>query len=188
MNEKRKHIIDTAIRLFLEEGTSVATAKIAKEAGISNGTLFNYFKTKQTLIDETYLDIKKERAERFDFSISSNQGSLRESLYAFWKDYFAWAQENPHKHQVVLLLRNSNVISQQAIEQSQDLFACSFKLMQSGVEHGIIRDVPQDYNCMHMSSSLSTAIRYADQAELQGKELDDLIDLSFTLMFDGLSH
>lgn len=49
-NEKRQLIMEVALRLFAKEGFhSTSVAKIAKEAGISKGLLYNYFKSKEEL-------------------------------------------------------------------------------------------------------------------------------------------
>jgi AcrR family transcriptional regulator len=53
MNFTEKHwaIIEAAIKVFSEKGFSAGrTSEIAKEAGVSEGTIFNYFKTKQDLL------------------------------------------------------------------------------------------------------------------------------------------
>ena len=63
MNGKPDHILQTALELFAAEGLAVPTAKIAKKAGVANGTLFNHFPTKQDLIDALYLNNKKEVAQ-----------------------------------------------------------------------------------------------------------------------------
>ena len=42
-DDKRSAILSAAIRLIATEGLGVATATIAKEARISNGSLFTYF-------------------------------------------------------------------------------------------------------------------------------------------------
>ena len=52
-NYSKKHweIIEAAIRVFSEKGfTAGRTSEIAKEAGVSEGTIFNYFKTKNDLL------------------------------------------------------------------------------------------------------------------------------------------
>ena len=57
--KKRKKIIEISLKLFVERGFhGTPTSLIAKEAGIANGTLFNYFKTKDILINEVYKEIK----------------------------------------------------------------------------------------------------------------------------------
>jgi AcrR family transcriptional regulator len=40
--------MSAAIRVIASEGPGAPTATIAKEAGVSNGSLFTYFETKAT--------------------------------------------------------------------------------------------------------------------------------------------
>jgi len=46
----RKKIIETAYRIFSEKGFSVATSIIAKEAGVSHGSIFAHFPTLNDLL------------------------------------------------------------------------------------------------------------------------------------------
>ncbi|MDQ0200087.1 TetR/AcrR family transcriptional regulator [Neobacillus ginsengisoli] len=58
MNFSKKHweIIEAAIRVFSEKGFSAGrTSEIAKEACVSEGTIFNYFKTKNDLLQALLL-------------------------------------------------------------------------------------------------------------------------------------
>lgn len=58
MNFSQKHwdIIEAAIRVFSEKGyTAGRTSEIAKAAGVSEGTIFNYFKTKNELLQALLL-------------------------------------------------------------------------------------------------------------------------------------
>lgn len=51
MSEKHWHILEAALRVFSEKGYSASrTNEIAKEAGVSEGTIFHYFKTKKELL------------------------------------------------------------------------------------------------------------------------------------------
>ena len=56
MKHKRSAIIAAAVTLIDREGVGISTARVAAEAGVSNGTLFNYFPTKQALIDSVYVE------------------------------------------------------------------------------------------------------------------------------------
>lgn len=54
-------ILKSALKLFAKQGVDkTSTAQITKNVGIAEGTLFVHFKTKQDLIDNIYLDIKKK--------------------------------------------------------------------------------------------------------------------------------
>ncbi|MCX8129159.1 MAG: TetR/AcrR family transcriptional regulator [Clostridia bacterium] len=49
--EKEKKILESAIKVFSEKGFSAATtSEIAKNAGIAEGTIFRYFKTKKDIL------------------------------------------------------------------------------------------------------------------------------------------
>ena len=49
---RREAILQVAQRLFLEQGMSVSTAEIAREAGVSEGSIFKRFATKEELFRE----------------------------------------------------------------------------------------------------------------------------------------
>lgn len=52
-NKKQQLIMEVALRLFANEGYhATSVAKIAKEAGISKGLLYNYFKGKEELFKQ----------------------------------------------------------------------------------------------------------------------------------------
>ena len=59
--DKRELLLEAATKLFVERGLhATPTSAITKEAGVSAGILFHYFKTKDDLIDELYVSLKKE--------------------------------------------------------------------------------------------------------------------------------
>ncbi len=52
-NNRQQQILDAAMTVFLKKGFSGSTTKeIAKEAGVAEGTIFRYFKTKKDLLLE----------------------------------------------------------------------------------------------------------------------------------------
>jgi hypothetical protein len=62
--DKRNAILDAATRVFAERGlTAAPTSEISKEAGVAEGTLFTYFKTKDDLMNALYREIKLELAD-----------------------------------------------------------------------------------------------------------------------------
>ena len=62
--DKRNAILDAATHVFAERGlTAAPTSEISKQAGVAEGTLFTYFKTKEDLINALYREIKLELAD-----------------------------------------------------------------------------------------------------------------------------
>ena len=60
--DKRDAILAAAAELVAALGTSAPTAKIAKGAGVAEGTLFTYFPDKDALLAALFLDIEGELA------------------------------------------------------------------------------------------------------------------------------
>ena len=78
----RKRILDTAKQLFRTKGFDQATTRdIAQEVGIANGTMFNYFASKEAIVVEL-ANVGLEKAAR-EFSKHQPGGSLEEDLFAF---------------------------------------------------------------------------------------------------------
>ncbi|MGW4126462.1 TetR/AcrR family transcriptional regulator [Nocardia sp. NPDC004711] len=52
----RARLVTAARAMFAEHGVDVAMADIARHAGVSNGTLYNRFPTRQDLIEAVFID------------------------------------------------------------------------------------------------------------------------------------
>ena len=96
-NEKRKQILYSAMKQFNETGFhSTPTSKIAKAAKVSVGTLFNYFSSKEKLIEEIYIHIKlhpKMKLLKCWMVTSSGMNRRRFAACAFHReDIHQWIQ------------------------------------------------------------------------------------------------
>ena len=75
-NDKRRRILDAAARIFAQHGFFHArVTDIAKEAGVADGTIYLYFKSKDDLLISLFED-------RMDDIIATFRGGLGEGLTA----------------------------------------------------------------------------------------------------------
>ena len=89
-DDKRNAILDAATRVFAERGlTAAPTSEISKQAGVAEGTLFTYFKTKDDLINALYREIKLELADAM-MSGFPRKKSVRARLRHVWDGYVNW--------------------------------------------------------------------------------------------------
>ncbi len=100
--QKRALILETALRLFADEGFhSTSISKIAKLAGISKGLMYNYFSSKEELLKEIIISGLSNITEKFDpngdgiltteeLEYFINQiFEILKSNTKYWKLYFA---------------------------------------------------------------------------------------------------
>jgi AcrR family transcriptional regulator len=79
----RQRILDAAIQAFRQRGfESTTTRDIATAAGIATGTLFNYFATKEAIVELLAAEALARARSRFDREASS-EGELEEALFAY---------------------------------------------------------------------------------------------------------
>lgn len=68
--EKRKALMEAAVDLFSTQGFhATPTQQISERAGVSAGTLFRYFRTKEELIDSLYTSIHRALSDAVDEGI-----------------------------------------------------------------------------------------------------------------------
>ena len=76
MNKTKEKVIETAIIMFNQEGTSsISTNHLAKELGISTGNLYYHFKNKEEIIRAIL-----EKIVRMGFGMASSCFKLAANL------------------------------------------------------------------------------------------------------------
>ena len=137
MTDRKQQIIAAATTLFLDEGVGVSTARIAKAAGVSNGTLFNAFATKQILIDAIY---KNAKIAMFGSAPCFGDALYnRSNLRANWDGYLNWASKNPETRRVMHLLLDAGLASAATQAEVYDIAAPYTAWTQTALDQGVIR-------------------------------------------------
>ncbi|MEO1240238.1 MAG: TetR/AcrR family transcriptional regulator [Pseudomonadota bacterium] len=137
MNDRQSQIMDAAIGLFLKDGVGVSTAAIAKAAGVSNGTLFHAFPTKQALIDHIYLSVKAS----FFAAIALREGEAfnRAALKRLWRAHLTWARANPQHNKIKRLLFEAGLASPDAQTKADAMGLAHLNWMSGALDRGQIR-------------------------------------------------
>jgi AcrR family transcriptional regulator len=140
---KRNAILDAATRVFAERGlTAAPTSEISKEAGVAEGTLFTYFKTKDDLINALYREIKLELADAM-MSGFPRKKSVRTRLRHVWDGYVNWGVTNRGKRRVLAQLQVSGTLSKESIEAGSAPFVEMQNTTRDAIERHILRaDLP----------------------------------------------
>lgn len=73
-------ILDAARRVFLKHGYKAGTAQVAREAGVSEGSLFKHFKTKQALFLAAMAVETQEQEWEARLMRTVGPGDIRETL------------------------------------------------------------------------------------------------------------
>jgi AcrR family transcriptional regulator len=136
--EKRDAILASATALVATQGTGAATAKIARDAGLSEGTLFNYFASKDELLNQLYLEIKADLGRALLTSYPS-QASIRERNRHVWDNFIDWGAKFPMKRKAMRQLTVSERITEQSKQQGNAAFADISGMIEESLAEGALK-------------------------------------------------
>ena len=161
-DDRRSAIMSAAIRVIATEGLGAATAAIAKEAGVSNGSLFTYFETKADLFNELYIELKAEmsRAALDGLPVKS---SIRKQVLHMWTHWLRWAASNPDKRRTLAHLYVADDITPESRQTGHKMMAGIAKLVERSREKGVMRDAPLGFVVSLMSALADTTVDFMIQ-------------------------
>jgi len=186
MSEKQTMLLRTAIQLISEEGVGVATAKIARTAGVSNGTLFNYFATKQILFETVYLHIKTKMAQ--DILVPADKhSSLDQFLLAIWMSFSAWCIHNPIELEALNTLKSSQLLGDTVTGEGERIWARVFSRLEQGMTDKVITTAPVGLITASIQGVVQSVATYAVRHKLPDPMVEKLTKRSFDLFWKGIT-
>jgi AcrR family transcriptional regulator len=142
--DKRNAILRAASQVFAERGLCAPTAAIASAAGIAEGSLFTYFKTKDELINALYREIKLELADAVMSGFPRKQ-SVRNRLQHVWNHFVDWGVANPNQQRVLRQIQVWGRLTQESKQAGFAPFAEIQRMTEDAVTQRIYMDVPQAF-------------------------------------------
>jgi len=143
--DKRERILTAAERIFARHGFFAAkVADVAKEAGVADGTIYLYFKSK----DELLISLFESRMERFNQLLGeaiAGDATPTEKLLAIVRTYLGLVREQPMVAEVLTIeLRQSAKFMKEA---SNPKFGDLLRMLAGVIAEGqaageLSRDVP----------------------------------------------
>jgi AcrR family transcriptional regulator len=172
--DKRNAILDAATRLFAERGlTAAPTSEISKQAGVAEGTLFTYFKTKDDLIHALYREIKLELADAMmsDFPRKKN---VRTRLRHVWDRYVNWGIANPNQRKVLAQLQVSEVLTKESRDAASAPFVEFQVMIRDAIEQRVFRnDLPVELISKSLAALVEATIDLTVSNPSQAKHYRD---------------
>lgn len=97
IRENMKRVIkDVALELFAQRGFyATSVSKIAEKAGISKGLLYNYYDSKESLLDELFEEATAVGDKMLEESFAGGKNDPSAVMGKLIDSIFDYAQENP---------------------------------------------------------------------------------------------
>lgn len=184
LGDKRTAILEKAATLFGERGlVSTPTSAISNAAGIAEGTLFTYFKTKDELINELYLYLKGELAQAM-LSGFPAKGSVKLRLRYAWDHYVGWGAANPLRSKAIAQLLSSGKLTPQSRRLGLAPFAVIYKALETGIKQGELSPYPLDFIAAMFGAQAEATMAFMPRGKKAGH---DYCASGFEMFWSGIA-
>jgi len=142
MEEKRKAILHATLNLISEHGFhGTPMSKVAEQAGVGAGTIYRYFDSKESLINELFLEIKTEFSKAMMVGLTPDD-SIETTFRKVWLNTFQYCIQNPTEMVFLEQFHNSPFQTVEVEAKTLEYMAPVVTVFKKAVESGVIKDMP----------------------------------------------
>lgn len=186
-NQKRSDILAAARILFREKGFHNAKMDdIAQRAGVGKGTLYEYFKNKQEIFDETCIEYVKSIQEHVE-EIRSKNISFNKKIILLFKKRQNAELEDFEKYPIDYIVSYKNIISEKVVktmfEYISNVNEIIVEIIDQGKDEGVVRkDIPSDIIACSIIGTMGEYCSLKVNKKNCSYSEEDII---FNLLFNG---
>lgn len=185
--DKQEEILKAALKLFVEFGFhGTPTSKIAKDAGVANGTLFHYYKTKDDLILALYTNIKTRLTEHI-YSKASKDESLEIVFKSLFTNTLEWSQEHKAEFYFMQQFHISPFLSLIPHEEIMRQAKPHLDIIQAGIKNKVLKPLPPEFLFSLINSHIYGIDQYLNSSELSASKQKKLISDSFEILWNMIT-
>nr|WP_263324133.1 TetR/AcrR family transcriptional regulator [Neobacillus sp. Marseille-Q6967] len=191
VQKRRDQMIKGAVTLFIQKGFHrTTTREIAKAAGFSIGTLYEYIRSKEDVLYLVCDSIYEHVSERMEQDLQKKQGTL-ESLKLGIANYFRVIDEM--QDEVLVMYQEAKSLTKDALpyvlNKEIEMAAMFEKLIRLCLENGELDLTEKQIKMISHTIIVEGQMWSFRRWELQKLfSLDEYIELQTELLFKGLTN
>ncbi len=182
---KKEAIIQSAIKLITEKGIhNTPMSAIAKNAGTGMGTIYNYYPTKEVLINEIYLKIKEEERHLFtDFNIATSIQLQFENYFTAIVSFFC---NHSTYFKFIEQLHASPIITEKSKNIGQHSVAPILQLLEKGKQLQEIKNIQTDELLVFIGGAVLSYVRFYFMQQPPNKTIS--LENQIQLVWDAIKQ
>jgi AcrR family transcriptional regulator len=181
--DKQAQILEAALRLFVAQGFhGTPTSQIAKEAGVSNGTLFHYYATKEELVVALYNHVK-DQLQAYLSDHLRQVPTLQDRLKLSIIRSVQWGLENPQQFYYIQQFHFSPHLAKVPAEVIQRQSQLHLDLLREAIDNQLVRPLPPDFLFALISSQVFGLYQYLAGARLSAAVRTTRLEEGYALLW-----
>lgn len=190
MREKDPQKVDAifraALRLVLQDGFSgLKMSDVAKAANLATGTLYIYFASKEELINQLYLELKRKTIHQY-LEGYDEHAPFMICFEKIWHNYLRAGLREPEVAAFMEQYYRSPYLKRAVVQQTDNLLAPIFNLLERGKRERLLKDVPTALLAVQLSGSINELVKWHQTGQLAVDQR--LVDAAFSLSWDSIKR
>ncbi|MDR6670021.1 TetR/AcrR family transcriptional regulator [Rhizobium sp. 1399] len=182
--DKRTALLNAAVAAIATLGTAASTAKVAKDAGLGEGTLFVYFQTKDELLNQVFLTLKADLRDAITSDYPAT-ASVKDRFAHIWDRRINWGATSPIKQKALRQLAVSEKL-QPARETATDADCRNIEtIFAEGFQSKVLRPQPVEFLVATIDNLAAMVL---DMAEGSPDRLAEYKDLGWSSLWSSISR
>lgn len=174
---KKESILNAALHLFVDHGEQATSMKwIAKEAECGIGTMYNYFPSKEKLINALYLEIKIRYSD-YILKVLDSDKSIKHRIIHTWRRALEFALAYPEELKYIELFCQSPIIEEQVKIETLKKFSPLWETYETGKEDGIIKNLDTMQLITFVKGAITASVM--NQTEMSPEDMDVVVQMSW---------
>jgi len=179
--QKRISIFDATLTLVLQTGfTGLKMADVAKKAGVATGTVYKYFSSKESLIDDLFLHQKEIKLREMTDGYQPGEPFLV-SFKRMWTNYFTGCINNPERMIFIEQFYRSPYISASTREKAGIMIQPSEDLIRMAIQQQLIKNLPVSVLLSQLMGAANEIARFhIDSGQIPSKiQMEQYFEMSW---------
>jgi TetR/AcrR family fatty acid metabolism transcriptional regulator len=187
---KKEQICNAAIKIIAQEGFhSTTTDKIAAQAGVAVGTIYNYFQNKEDILRYIF-KVEHEKRASFFHRLQKRDLHPVEKIRAILEMHFSEVRNNPNIIKIILGERKFSCQEHYAESRNKGLPLFLEQIIQDGLAEGRVKKCDPRIVALVLVGAIEAVMASYLQEKHAGKEGDILtsaVDEITSLISCGLN-
>lgn len=188
-------IIDAALTLFVQKGfTATKLDDVAKEAGVSKGTVYLYFDSKETLFRAVVQEIIIPEFEKAESRVAQFNGTQKELIKMLVKSWWATVGQTRLANIPKLMVSEAALFPELAEFYIENVVNRARQLLEAALEKGIANGEFKPCEIKSTARLILAPLVFAaiwDKSlapfDKESYDVEQYIDLHMRFFFDGIS-
>lgn len=185
MHEKKKMILEVMLRLISEQGIhATPMSQIAKEAGVAAGTIYHYFPSKEALLNDLYLEVKRDLGLVLSGGLAAEL-PVKDKFWKMWKELFTYYTQNKLMFHFSSQMGHSPMISAGVRAEGKLFYQPIINFFEQGVASGAFRRMDANLMAELVYSSVAATVSLSLLNDVDITE--ELVQQAIQFSWDGIA-